>query len=263
MARYRKVDPRIWNDEKFLSLSDDGQLLFLFLLTHPHMTSLGAMRATIAGLAEERRWTTQRLSKAFLEISKKGLIEHDRVACYVGIPNFLRYNGPESPNVVSSWKHAPDFIPECTLKDELLQRVKDFVKALPKKWQRLPEGFGKGSARARALEQEQEQEQEKREGDIAGASPLRSKNGTAKKAFQKPTVADVAAYCLERKNGIDPEQFVAFYESKNWFVGKNKMASWKHAVITWEKRQPKTAAAGRPLTDEELEALNQQGGSSG
>ena len=30
MGRYRKIDPRIWNDEKFSLLSDKAKLLFLF-----------------------------------------------------------------------------------------------------------------------------------------------------------------------------------------------------------------------------------------
>ena len=27
-----------------------------------------------------------------------------------------------------------------------------------------------------------------------------------------------------------------FYETKNWYVGKNKMVNWKAAVRTWEQR---------------------------
>src|SRR4030095_519357 len=65
MARYRKIDPRIWNDEKFRELTDDGRLVFLFILTHPHLTNLGAMRANIPGLAYEIGWDVERLSKAF------------------------------------------------------------------------------------------------------------------------------------------------------------------------------------------------------
>lgn len=52
-----------------------------------------------------------------------------------------------------------------------------------------------------------------------------------------PSVKEVAAYCAERKNGIDAEAFVAFYESKGWMVGKNEMRDWKAAVRTWEKRK--------------------------
>ena len=39
--------------------------------------------------------------------------------------------------------------------------------------------------------------------------------------FKKPTIEEIRAYCLERKNSVDPEQFFNFYESKGWMVGKN------------------------------------------
>lgn len=54
--------------------------------------------------------------------------------------------------------------------------------------------------------------------------------------FTPPSVDEVRAYCSERKNNIDPQTFIDFYESKGWFVGKNKMKDWKAAVRTWEKR---------------------------
>jgi Mg-chelatase subunit ChlI len=58
---------------------------------------------------------------------------------------------------------------------------------------------------------------------------------TPRKNFVKPTVEEVREYCLERKNNVDPERFVDFYESKDWFVGKNKMKDWRAAVRTWER----------------------------
>lgn len=75
-----------------------------------------------------------------------------------------------------------------------------------------------------------------------------------RKVFTPPTLDEVAAYCRERNNGIDPENFIAFYSSKNWFIGKNKMANWKAAVITWEKarrNQPPTTTCRnqRPVRD--------------
>jgi DNA-binding transcriptional ArsR family regulator len=57
----------------------------------------------------------------------------------------------------------------------------------------------------------------------------------------KPTIEEIKQYCLERNNGIDAEQFFDFYESKNWYVGKNKMKNWQAAVRTWEKRKTKTS----------------------
>lgn len=55
------------------------------------------------------------------------------------------------------------------------------------------------------------------------------------KVFNKPTAKEVAAYCIERNNKVDPDTFINFYESKGWMIGKNKMKCWKSAVRTWEK----------------------------
>ena len=59
------------------------------------------------------------------------------------------------------------------------------------------------------------------------------------KYFLKPTISDVLNYCLERKNKINAEAFITFYESKGWMVGKNKMKDWKACVRTWELREKK------------------------
>lgn len=60
-----------------------------------------------------------------------------------------------------------------------------------------------------------------------------------KEKFKKPTIDEIKAYCQERHNGINAEAFYDFYESKNWYVGKNKMVDWKACVRTWERREPK------------------------
>lgn len=55
-------------------------------------------------------------------------------------------------------------------------------------------------------------------------------------AFTPPTVEEVARYCAERHNSVDPETFINYYQSNGWMVGRNKMKDWKAAVRTWEKR---------------------------
>ena len=57
------------------------------------------------------------------------------------------------------------------------------------------------------------------------------------KRFVRPTVAQVAAYAAEIGAAIDPEQFIDFYTSKDWMIGKNKMKDWKAAVRTWKRQQ--------------------------
>ncbi len=83
------------------------------------------------------------------------------------------------------------------------------------------------------------------EGEETGNDPDESKRKKVapKKekvtAFRPPTPEMVQQYCQQRQNGIDANEFVDFYTSKGWMVGKNKMKDWQAAVRTWEQsRKP-------------------------
>lgn len=64
--------------------------------------------------------------------------------------------------------------------------------------------------------------------------------GDKSKRFTPPTLTEVTYYCNERHNKVNPQQFIDFYESKGWMIGKNKMKDWKAAVRTWERKEDKT-----------------------
>jgi hypothetical protein len=54
--------------------------------------------------------------------------------------------------------------------------------------------------------------------------------------FEKPSLNDVKAYCQERRNRVNPEQFIDHYEANGWVQGKGKpIRDWKAAVRTWER----------------------------
>lgn len=56
------------------------------------------------------------------------------------------------------------------------------------------------------------------------------------KKFIPPTLEQVRAYCQERKNNIDPEQFLDHYESVGWVKSSgSKVVNWQACVRTWEK----------------------------
>ena len=57
-----------------------------------------------------------------------------------------------------------------------------------------------------------------------------------RKVFVKPTVEEVRTYCRERRNNVNAENFINFYESKGWKVGNTPMKDWKACVRTWEQR---------------------------
>lgn len=59
----------------------------------------------------------------------------------------------------------------------------------------------------------------------------------ARPRFVKPTHEEIVSYCIERRNNIDPQAFLNYYESNGWKVGRNPMKNWKAAIHTWERRQ--------------------------
>mgnify|MGYP000725150182 FL=1 len=106
----------------------------------------------------------------------------------------------------------------------------------------------KPEANSKQEEHESEKEKEiEKEGEIENECypPTPLPGGTKAKRFIPPTVDEVAAYCQERGNSLDPDAFVDFYASKGWMVGKNPMKDWKAAVRTWERSEGRgTSGAG-------------------
>jgi hypothetical protein len=65
--------------------------------------------------------------------------------------------------------------------------------------------------------------------------------------FVVPTMNEVQGFLDEKKfTTFDAEQFIVFYESKGWRIGKEPMRSWKAACVTWSKRDGRDGKAGAP-----------------
>jgi hypothetical protein len=80
------------------------------------------------------------------------------------------------------------------------------------------------------------------------------KNQTRKstsKRFEKPSLQEVQAYCQERKNSVDAQGFIDFYESKGWKIGKNPMRNWQAAIRTWERNDFQTSTPSQKQQHDE------------
>lgn len=170
MARYRKIDVRMWNDRKFRELSDNAKLVFILLLTHPDTTQIGTIRTRVSNLADELGWQRDAMSHAIQEVTLNGMIDADEKAGLMVINNFLKYNAPSSPNAFKSWRELIDLMPECDLLDRHVASLKAFVDSLSTGMRNaipndLMDAIKDAILRvneqpSRIQEQEQEQEQE-------------------------------------------------------------------------------------------------------
>lgn len=87
------------------------------------------------------------------------------------------------------------------------------------------------------------------------AAPAAAAEVPKRRKFTKPTVEEVQAYCKEHSLNVDAANFVNFYESKGWVVGKSPMKNWHAALRTWT-RNDNGGNAGK--TDSYLEPTQQE-----
>ncbi len=168
MARYRKIDIRIWNDRKFRELDDKAKLAFFLVLTHPDTNQLGMLRSRSVALAMELGWHPDVMSDAILMLCQMGMLMVDDKAGFIFIPNFLKYNPPNGPNAVKGWEGLLDQMPECDLLDHAISSLKPFVDGLSEGLRNaIPNDIKDAMSNAMSNDikdapriQEQEQEQE-------------------------------------------------------------------------------------------------------
>lgn len=173
MARYKKIDVRIWNDAKFNALSSDARLIFLFMLTSPQTTMVGAVPVDKHTVSRILKFDEIRYGIGYKQLSEYGMLEYDEAGIF-WIKNFLKYNPPENPKVVISWSSLLDLFPECQLLIKIAKSVlkacetrgEAYVKALHPEFKKLAKydmsnGMPYGIAYPMSYqEQEQEQEQD-------------------------------------------------------------------------------------------------------
>jgi hypothetical protein len=117
----------MYGDERFMRLSPllpSGQALWIYLLTGPHTGPIpGVFVVGRAALAETLGWDVEDFAKAFQEVIDEGLVEFDSKTRLCFIPNAIRHNAPQNPNVVKSWRTHWRLLPECELRHRVFEHV--------------------------------------------------------------------------------------------------------------------------------------------
>jgi len=65
----------------------------------------------------------------------------------------------------------------------------------------------------------------------------KSNKPRARERFTPPTVQEIAEYCRQRNNTVNPHAFHDHYATRNWIPKgyTRQMSDWKAAVRTWER----------------------------
>ena len=153
MAKYRKIDPRIWNDVKFRSLGHDAQYIFMYLLTSPHSTAWGAYVIDDLYIQADTGMSAKRVSESVSELLDLGLILRCKKTRLICFPNWFKFNRPENERSAKACLNGILSMPKSKVLTVYCNGSETVIEMFANNSLTMNEMLG--------CEQEQEQEQEK------------------------------------------------------------------------------------------------------
>jgi hypothetical protein len=166
--RYRRISPRLWKDEKVITLTQREKLIALYCLT-AQTNRIGLFNFSPAQAAEDLEMDGETFAKGFAKVCETLNWSFDNTYRVLYIPTWWKYNTPENPNVLTACLKDISELPQTTL-------VQSFFSNLVYLPETFHETFRKGLAKPSPnQEQEQYQEQER----IPPKSPKRGRRGVS------------------------------------------------------------------------------------
>lgn len=122
---FRKIETRLWHDEKVREMTSDTKLLWLYLLTGPQSNSLGCYVISKAAIADDLDWPLPKLERTFSELLAKRLVQYDTPTRLLFIINYLKHNA-KFENVATKAAAVRQFyaLPKSTVLEAFLECAK-------------------------------------------------------------------------------------------------------------------------------------------
>lgn len=134
MRDYGKISTTIWHSRKFRGLKDaDAQLLYLYLLTCPHVNSAGCFVLRDGYAVDDLAWDFDRYHRAMEALSKALLVSYDKGEKVVRIHNFFTFEPLSNGNHAKGTAKIALHLPDCHNKLLVLQEIQrqDHGKNIP------------------------------------------------------------------------------------------------------------------------------------
>jgi len=127
-SRYSKVFVKIWHSKDFRTLSEEGKMLFLYLLTSPHRNMGGFYYLPLPYLCFDVGLDEKRVIKAFKELTDKDMALYDYDTQVVLIKKWFCYNPIENDNQAKGLNKQLAEIPKSRLFKPFVDCVKEYCK---------------------------------------------------------------------------------------------------------------------------------------
>ena len=123
---YRKIESRMWDDERFAPLDPIVKLTWVCILTGPHTTGLpGLYSCGLATLSESMRDGIETVSKAVNVLVATGMVQFNPTVRVMRVPNAPKYNPCQNERVLKGWFALWKNVPDCAEKFAHIARLRE------------------------------------------------------------------------------------------------------------------------------------------
>ena len=188
-AKYRKIDPRIWHDEKFSKLPAEDKLLAIYCLTCSQANRIGIFHLSLSLAAEQTGYPCHTLAKGIPRVCHTLSWRFETSTGVMFFPSWWKYNGECGPKTMQGNMADLHDVPQSELIKEFASERRYLNDDEFSVLTRVCQGYAKGMpypSTFGAQEQEQEQEQEE------SASPPTTK--VSAEDFEIPANLDTPAF---------------------------------------------------------------------
>ncbi len=156
MSKYRKIDVRIWTDEKFTQLNPEQKLFALYVLSGAQTNRVGLFSISLGMSSELLGISRNRIETVCHTVCHTLSWGFDIPLSVLYLPQWWKYNSPANSNALKGALKDLDDLPKTYLMHDFINN-KEFKSILSRYGMvyRIPNGIPNGMAT-----QEQEQEQE-------------------------------------------------------------------------------------------------------
>lgn len=235
MKVYRSISMSFWTDSKVDDdFTPEEKYFFLYLMTNPHTNICGCYEISVKQMERETGYNTDTVMRLLARMQDThNVIKYDSETKEVLIVNWHKYNWTKSEKLVKAVLSVAKRIKSDDFRKYVMNTVC------------IRYGYGIDTSDTDTVSDTDTETVTETESDISVSDNIAAAPPQPKRTrFTPPTVEEVAEYCKERGNKVDPQQFVDFYASKGWKVGNSPMKDWKAAIrSTWERQERQQSRA--------------------
>lgn len=114
---FTMVSPTLWHSKRFQRLSERAKLLFLYLLTGPHVSSIGCYRLPPGYVCTDLQWELPDWRSAMDELVSNCMVMEDIPTETIWIDNWQKFNKFLGTKTITGAEKKLRSLPESPVKE--------------------------------------------------------------------------------------------------------------------------------------------------